>query len=118
MADIRLGQTASGKWKVSLSNNDVNVPAGVVIPVTLMYQNNNPVTLNVQKNSTAGPIVTEWYTPLGDEIDTSLISFNGERTVGDKTYRVVNIRWTVVPAGGGGTRTLTVTGSFNQIDNA
>ena len=74
MADIRLGQASTGKWKVSLTHNNSNVPTGLVVPVTLKYQNNTDtmVTLNVKRGQTVSA-ETEWATPVGVEIDTNQI---------------------------------------------
>ena len=102
MADIRLGQSSTGKWKLTLTNNDTRVPANVEIPVTLRYQGANPVTLTVRRGSTS-EATTEWYTQLGTSINTNEITVSGEKTVGDTTYRVTAVNWiSVTPAGGGG----------------
>ena len=111
MADIRLGQTASGRWNLSLVNNNPSTPSGLVIPVTLLYQGENPVYVDVKKGvSTSAE--TEWYTAVGTEIDTSKITVSGSKTFGDKTYIVTEVNWTrVTPAG----EDLTLTYSGGEI---
>lgn len=98
MADIRLGQTATGKWKVSLTHDNSNVPSGLSVPVTLKYQNDasTMVTLYVKRGQTVSQ-ETEWETTIGTAIDTNQISFSGEATYDGKTYRIRSISWEVIP---------------------
>ena len=98
MADMRLGQASSGRWTVSLTNNN-DVPGGLVIPVKLKYNGGNEVEISVRKGVSASA-VTEWYTAVGVEIDTDLISVSGSATFGDKTYVVTKVNWRVTPAEG------------------
>ena len=101
MADIRLGQTSSGRWVVTLVNNN-NVPDGLIIPVTLTYQGGNPVYMDVKKGIVTSA-TTEWYTPVGTRIDPAEITVSGSKTVGEKTYTVTKVNWNkITPAGGGG----------------
>lgn len=116
MADIRLGQASTGKWKVSLTHNNSNVPTGLVVPVTLKYQNNTDtmVTLNVKRGQTVSA-ETEWATPVGVEIDTNQISFSGEATYEGKTYRIRSISWEVIPAGDVDEPVITIRYTGSQV---
>lgn len=95
MADMRLGQESSGRWTVSLTNNN-DVPNGLVIPVKLRYNGANEVEIDVRKGVSESA-VTDWYTAVGVAIDTDLISVSGSATTGDKTYVVTKVNWSVRP---------------------
>ena len=106
--NLTLGQSAqTGKWTVSIKHGY----AGINIPVTLKYNNAQPVTLNV--GTAYNPVETDWVTDIGVAIDTSKITASGSVVCGETTYQIVNpVQWeAVTPASGGTAATLSISAS-------
>ncbi len=106
MADA--SQTLTGKWDLKLKHN-----YDVTIPVTLKYNNANPVTVNVKNTYVTAS--TQWQTDVGTAIDTSKITYQSEDVmVGNKLYTVTALTWSsVTPA----QRTLTATLTPDTYDS-
>lgn len=111
--NLTLGQSAqTGKWTVSIKHGY----AGINIPVTLKYNNAQPVTLNV--GTAYNPVETDWVTDIGVAIDTSKITASGSVVCGETTYQVVNpVQWeAVTPASGGTGSTATLSISASPLN--
>lgn len=63
----------NGKWGIKLRHN---FDDDVVIPVTLYYNQKNPISVNVTK--TLQSVTTAWETPIGTKLDTSLITVDSK----------------------------------------
>lgn len=94
-------QNSNGKWKITNLYHEYE--ENVAIPVTIMYNNADPVdyTISHTRNHEAS---TNWETPIGVRIDTSKITHESEivpSSDGRKKYRISKINWIrVVPYSG------------------